>query len=263
MAGFGKILYSMGFWVRETGQALDRLGCRMQGKYAFKEQLSRHRTLMNLFDKQPIVPNDAFVAPSAALIGDVTVGPRSSIWYGSILRGDVGYITVGSNTNIQDGTIVHVAKTNISGNVGPTIIGSNVTVGHNAVLHACTLEDSSFVGMGATLLDGVVVEKGGMVAAGALVLQKTRVPAGQIWAGSPAKFLRNLTDEEKAFIPKSAENYATLAEAHLAETSKSFEEIEADKAKRKEWSEIDADHDSHLGIVRDDAPLAPVPSPQR
>lgn len=97
-----------------------------------------------------------------------------------MLAGDVGSISVGSNTNIQDGTIIHVAKTNVSGNVAPTVIGSNVTIGHNAVLHACTVEDGSFVGMGATLLDGAVVEKGAMVAAGALVTQKMRIPTGQV-----------------------------------------------------------------------------------
>eukprot|EP00897_Mesotaenium_endlicherianum_P008414 jgi/Mesen1/7600/ME000395S06760 len=256
MGSLGRALYTVGFWVRETGQALDRLGCRMQGKYGFTEQLSRHRTIMNLYDKAPQVPKDAFVAPNAAVIGDVKIGSRSSIWYGSILRGDVNSISVGRETNIQDGTIVHVAKTNVSGNVAPTIIGDKVTVGHNAVLHACILEDECFVGMGATILDGAVVEKGALVAAGALVTQNTRIPAGQIWAGNPAKFLRNLSPEETSFIAKSADNYASLAVDHAAETAKTFEEIEADKKQRKEWAEQSDDYDSHLGIVRE----RPVPA---
>eukprot|EP00850_Spirogloea_muscicola_P003833 SM000016S01821 [mRNA] locus=s16:68410:70198:- [translate_table: standard] len=256
MSSLGRVLYTVGMWVRETGQALDRLGCRLQGSTAFKEQLSRHRTLMNLMDKAPAVDKDAFVAPSAALIGDVAVGKHSSIWYGAVLRGDVNYIRVGARTNIQDGTIVHVAKTNVSGNVAPTVIGSDVTVGHNAVLHACTVEDESFVGMGATLLDGVVVEKGAMVAAGSLVTQNTRIPSGQIWAGNPAKFLRNLSSEESAFISKSAENYASLGAEHAVETSKSFEELELDKAKRAEWAQRDDDYDSQLGIVREKVPEA-------
>ncbi|KAH9320069.1 hypothetical protein KI387_021838, partial [Taxus chinensis] len=171
--------YTMGFWVRETGQALDRLGCRLQGNYGFQEQLSRHRPLMNLYDKAPNVAKDAFVAPSASLVGDVKVGQGSSIWYGCILRGDVKSITVGSGTNIQDHTLVHVAKTNIGRRVLPTVIGSNVTIGHSAVLHGCTIEDEAFVGMGATLLDGVVVEKNAMVAAGALVRQNARIPSGE------------------------------------------------------------------------------------
>ncbi|KAJ7561432.1 hypothetical protein O6H91_03G028400 [Diphasiastrum complanatum] len=251
MGSLGRALYTVGFWVRETGQALDRLGCRLQGNYGFQEQLSRHRTLMNLFDKLPTVAKNVFVAPSAALIGDVKIGARSSIWYGCVLRGDVNHIRIGSETNIQDNTLVHVAKTNISGNVAPTIIGDKVTIGHSAVLHACTVEDQSFVGMGATLLDGVVVEEGAMVAAGALVSQNTRVLSGQIWAGNPARFLRNLTEEEKAFILKSADNYSSLAEVHAKENTKSFEEIETEKLLRKKWDQQSDDYDSHLGIVRE------------
>ncbi|KAJ7554883.1 hypothetical protein O6H91_05G014200 [Diphasiastrum complanatum] len=251
MGTLGRVVYRVGFWVRETGQALDRLGCRLQGNYAFQEQLSRHRTIMNLFDKLPTVAENVFVAPSAAVIGDVKIGARSSIWYGCVLRGDVNHIRIGSETNIQDNTLVHVAKTNISGNVAPTIVGDKVTIGHNAVLHACIVEDQSFVGMGATLLDGVVVENGAMVAAGALVTQNTRVPSGQIWAGNPARFLRELTEEEKVFILKSADNYSNLAEIHAKENAKSFEEIETEKLLRKKWAEQSDDYDSHLGIIRE------------
>uniref|UniRef100_A0A453ESM2 Uncharacterized protein n=1 Tax=Aegilops tauschii subsp. strangulata TaxID=200361 RepID=A0A453ESM2_AEGTS len=175
-----KAFYAVGFWIRETGQALDRLGCRLQGNYFFHEQISRHRTLMNIFDKAPHVHKEAFVAPSASLIGDVEVGQGSSIWYGCVLRGDANNVQVGSGTNIQDNSVVHVAKSNLSGKVFPTIIGDNVTVGHSAVLQGCTVEDEAFVGMGATLLDGVVVEKHGMVAAGALVRQNTRIPCGEV-----------------------------------------------------------------------------------
>eukprot|EP00245_Coleochaete_scutata_P006041 TRINITY_DN20151_c0_g1_i1.p1 TRINITY_DN20151_c0_g1~~TRINITY_DN20151_c0_g1_i1.p1 ORF type:complete len:257 (+),score=46.86 TRINITY_DN20151_c0_g1_i1:213-983(+) len=251
MEPLGRALYSIGFWIRETGQALDRLGCTLQGKYGFKEQLSRHRTLMNLYNKAPEVPKDAFVAPNAAVIGDVKIGEKSSVWYGCVLRGDVNSIKVGSHTNIQDGTIVHVAKTNISGNILPTIIGNRVTVGHNAVLHACTVEDESFVGMGSTLLDGVVVEKGAIVAAGSLVTQNTRIPSGQIWAGNPAKFLREVKPEENGFFEKSAASYAELAAAHAKECAKTFEEIEAEKALRSEFAHDDSDFESHLGLSRE------------
>jgi carbonic anhydrase/acetyltransferase-like protein (isoleucine patch superfamily) len=135
---------------------------------------------MNVFDKAPIVDKEAFVAPSASVIGDVHIGRGSSIWYGCVLRGDVNTVSVGSGTNIQDNSLVHVAKSNLSGKVHPTIIGDNVTIGHSAVLHGCTVEDETFIGMGATLLDGVVVEKHGMVAAGALVRQNTRIPSGEV-----------------------------------------------------------------------------------
>jgi len=259
MGTLGRVVYSLGKAARETGQALDRLGCRLQGVTGFKEDLSRHRTLMNLFDKTPVIEDSAFVAPSASVIGDVQIGEKSSIWYGCVLRGDVNHIRVGSETNIQDNTLVHVAKTNVSGNVAPTIIGNKVTVGHSAVLHACTLEDESFVGMGATVLDGAVVEKGAMVAAGSLVTQKTRIPSGQIWAGNPARFLRNLTTEELSFIKVSADNYAGLGEIHAKENSKTFEEIEADKMQRRKWEQQSDDYDSHLGIIRSKPPQVAFP----
>ncbi|XP_010538097.1 PREDICTED: gamma carbonic anhydrase 1, mitochondrial-like [Tarenaya hassleriana] len=259
MGSLGRAIYTVGFWIRETGQALDRLGCRLQGNHYFREQLSRHRTLMNVFDKAPSVDKDAFVAPSASVIGDVQIGGGSSIWYGCVLRGDVNGISVGSWTNIQDNSLVHVAKSNISGKVLPTIIGDNVTIGHSAVLHGCTIEDEAFVGMGATLLDGVVVEKHAMVAAGALVRQNTIIPSGEVWGGNPARFLRKLTDEEIAFICQSATNYSNLAQVHAAENAKPFDEIEFEKALRKKYARKDEDYDSMLGIVRETPPQLILP----
>eukprot|EP00262_Sarcandra_glabra_P007171 TRINITY_DN197_c0_g1_i2.p1 TRINITY_DN197_c0_g1~~TRINITY_DN197_c0_g1_i2.p1 ORF type:complete len:273 (-),score=52.28 TRINITY_DN197_c0_g1_i2:258-1076(-) len=251
MGTLGKAIYTVGFWIRETGQAIDRLGCRLQGNYYFQEQLSRHRTLMNLYDKVPNVDKDAFVAPSASVIGDVQIGRGSSIWYGCVLRGDVNSISVGSGTNIQDNSLVHVAKSNISGKVLPTIIGDSVTVGHSAVLHGCTVEDEAFVGMGAILLDGTVVEKHAMVAAGALVRQSTRIPSREVWGGNPAKFLRKLTEEEVAFIAESATNYCNLAQVHAAENAKTFDEIELEKLLRKKFARRDEEYDSMLGVVRE------------
>ncbi|KAL9358678.1 hypothetical protein Peur_046801 [Populus x canadensis] len=266
MGTLGRAIYTVGFWIRETGQALDRLGGRLQGNYYFQEQLSRHRTLMNIFDKAPVVDKDAFVAPSASVIGDVQVGKGSSIWYGCVLRGDVNSISVGSGTNIQDNSLVHVAKSNLSGKVLPTIIGDNVTVGehyyggHSAVVHGCTVEDEAFVGMGATLLDGVVVEKHAMVAAGALVRQNTRIPTGEVWGGNPAKFLRKLTDEEIAFIAQSATNYSNLAQVHAAENAKPFDEIEFEKVLRKKFAKKDEEYDSMLGVVRELPPELILPN---
>ncbi|KAK9670192.1 hypothetical protein RND81_13G184500 [Saponaria officinalis] len=259
MGTLGRAIYTVGFWIRETGQAMDRLGCRLQGNHRFQEHLSRHRTLMNIFDKAPVVDKEAFVAPSASVIGDVRIGCGSSIWYGCVLRGDVNHISIGSGTNIQDNSLVHVAKSNLAGKVLPTIIGDNVTVGHSAVLHACTVDDEAFVGMGATLLDGVVVEKHAMVAAGALVRQNTRIPSGQVWGGNPAKFLRNLTEEEIAFITQSAANYTNLAQIHAAENAKSFDEIEFEKALRKKYANKDEEYDSMIGIVRETPPELILP----
>jgi carbonic anhydrase/acetyltransferase-like protein (isoleucine patch superfamily) len=161
---------------------------------------------------RPTIATDAFIAQNAVVIGDVFVGAQSSIWYGCVLRGDVERIRVGERTNIQDGTIVHVTGKRFS-----CLIGSDVTVGHAAILHGCTLEDQSFVGMGATVMDSAVVESGGMVAAGALVTPGKVVKKGELWAGSPAKFLRPLTDAERANFLVSAAHYAELARDYLLE----------------------------------------------
>ncbi|KAJ1408858.1 Trimeric LpxA-like superfamily [Sesbania bispinosa] len=251
MGTLGRAFYSVGFWIRETGQALDRLGSRLQGNYFFQEQLSRHRPLMNVFDKAPYVHKDAFVAPSASIIGDVQVGQASSIWYGCVLRGDVNSIIIGSATNIQDNSLVHVAKSNLSGKVLPTIIGDNVTVGHSAVLQGCTVEDEAFIGMGATLLDGVYVEKHAMVAAGALVRQNTRIPYGEVWGGNPARFLRKLTEDEMAFFSQSALNYSNLAQAHAAENAKRLDETEFVKVLRKKFARPGEEYGSVLGVVQE------------
>lgn len=202
---------------------------------------------MNVFDKKPFVHKEAFVAPSASITGYVQIGRGSSVWYGCVLRGDVNYVSIGSGTNIQDNSLVHVAKSNLAGKVLPTIIGDNVTVGHSAVLHGCTVEDEAFIGMGATLLDGVYVEKHAMVAAGALVRQNTRIPCGEVWGGNPARFLRKLTGEEMAFISQSAANYSNLAQVHAAENAKSIDEIEFVKVLRKKYARKDDDYELITG----------------
>lgn len=160
----------------------------------------------------PRIAPDAFIAPTAAVIGDVVIGAGSSVWFNCTLRGDVHEIRVGERTNIQDGSVVHVT----SGKFG-CYIGSDITIGHNAVIHACTLEDGCFVGMSATVMDGAVVESQAMVAAGALVTPGKRVRRGELWAGSPAKPMRRLTEDELAYFPESAAHYARLAARYMSE----------------------------------------------
>lgn len=159
----------------------------------------------------PRISPEAFIAPGAVIIGDVEIGPETNVWFGCVIRGDVNTIRIGSRTNIQDGTVVHVTY-----KTGPTVIGSGVTIGHQATIHACTLEDGCFVGMGATLLDGAVVERGGMVAAGALLAPRKRVPTGELWAGNPAKLFREMTQAEKDYIPVSAKHYVDLSKYYMA-----------------------------------------------
>ena len=160
----------------------------------------------------PTIASDSFVAPGASIIGDVEIGSQVGIWFNCVLRGDVAEIRVGDRTNIQDGTTIHVTR-----NGHPTLIGSGVTIGHKALLHACKLEDSCFIGMGATIMDDVVVESGAMVAAGALVTPGKIIPKGQIWAGNPAKYFRDLTEQEAAFIKISEQNYVKHVEEYLLE----------------------------------------------
>lgn len=161
---------------------------------------------------RPEIAPDAFVAPNAAVIGDVAVGPRASVWYGCTVRGDVNYVRIGEGTNVQDNTVIHVDHARF-----PTVIGKWALIGHACVIHACTLEDESFVGMSSTVMDDVVVETHAMLAAGSLVTPGCRVPAGQLWAGRPAKYMRDLTDEEIADIRVASERYADLAGRHKAE----------------------------------------------
>lgn len=157
----------------------------------------------------PKIAPDAFIAPGAVITGNVEIGPKANIWFGCVIRGDVQSITIGAGTNVQDGTVIHVTRTD-----GPTIIGKGVTIGHSALLHACILEDGCFIGMHATVMDQAVVESGAMVAAGALIAPGKRVLKGQIWAGNPGKYLRDLKPKEAEFIAISERNYIALAEEY-------------------------------------------------
>lgn len=155
---------------------------------------------------KPQISPDAFVAQGAAVTGDVHIASGANIWFNVSMRGDVNYIRIGENTNIQDNTVCHVTYKKF-----PLIIGKNVTVGHGAILHGCEIEDGAFVGMGAIVMDGAVVESGAMVAAGAQVTPGKRVKSGEVWAGRPAKYMRDMTEEEKQYIPWSAAHYKRVA----------------------------------------------------
>ncbi|NQV19957.1 MAG: gamma carbonic anhydrase family protein [Rhodospirillales bacterium] len=161
-------------------------------------------------DKVPRLADGIFIAAGAEVIGDVEIGPGSSVWYNCVLRGDVNVIRVGSGSNIQDGTVIHVSR-----RTHGTFIGNDVTIGHMALIHGCTLEDRCFVGMRATVMDGCVVEPDAMLAAGALLTPGKRVPTGQLWAGSPAVFKREITADEAAYFAETAHHYAELAQRHM------------------------------------------------
>lgn len=160
-------------------------------------------------DKSPIIHSSAFVAENAVIIGDVAIGADSSVWYNCVVRGDVNDIKIGARTNIQDGTVIHVSSTTQG-----TYIGDDVTVGHMALLHACTIGNRAFIGMKACVMDDAIVEDDAMVAAGALVTPGKKVPSRQLWGGSPAKYMRDLTAEELEFLKFSAERYVKLAKTY-------------------------------------------------
>lgn len=157
-------------------------------------------------NKYPDIKESAFIAQSADIIGDVTIGEDCSIWFGAVLRGDENYITVGKGTNIQDNAIVHIAWDQY-----PTEIGEYVTVGHGAIVHACKVGNYCLIGMGATVLDGAEIGDYTIVGAGSVVTGGKKIPSGVLVLGSPAKVVRELTEEEKKNLEKSAQNYIDLS----------------------------------------------------
>jgi carbonic anhydrase/acetyltransferase-like protein (isoleucine patch superfamily) len=159
-------------------------------------------------DAAPVVDPSAWLAPTATLVGDVTVGPRSSIWYSAVLRADQDAITLGARSNVQDGSVLHTDPGFV------LRVGDGVSVGHRAVLHGCTVEDDVLVGMGAVVMNGAVIGAGSLVAAGTVVLAGTQVPAGSLVAGLPGKVRRALTDDERAAVRRNADHYVGLAARH-------------------------------------------------
>jgi carbonic anhydrase/acetyltransferase-like protein (isoleucine patch superfamily) len=157
----------------------------------------------------PAVDPTAFVAPTAAVIGDVEIGPDASVWYHCVLRGDTNFIRVGARSNVQDGTIVHVARGTL-----PAIIGDDVTVGHACIIHACTLRNGAFIGMGATVLDGAVVEEGGMLGAGSLLPPGKRIGPNELWLGSPARLVRVMGPGEREQWKATTTHYVELSKRH-------------------------------------------------
>lgn len=161
--------------------------------------------IRNFLDKHPQIAPSAFIADDAVVIGDVEIGEDASVWFGSIIRGDVNHIRIGARTNIQDATVIHVSSKN-----HPTILEDEITVGHRVTLHGCHVESGCLIGIGAILLDGVRVGRNSLVAAGSLLTPGTQIPPNSLVMGSPAKVKRELTTEELAYLDKSWQNYVEL-----------------------------------------------------
>lgn len=153
-------------------------------------------------DKSPSWGNDCFIAENATIVGDVVMGDNCSVWFNAVIRGDVHYIKIGNNTNIQDGAVIHATYLK-----APTNIGNHVSIGHNALVHGCTLHDHVLVGMGAIVMDAVVVEEYVIIGAGSVVLERTICESGYLYAGTPAKKIKALTDEQKQMLRQLPQNY--------------------------------------------------------
>ena len=163
--------------------------------------------IKKLNDKEPQFGTDCFIAENAVIIGDVIMGNQCSIWYNAVLRGDVHYIKIGNKVNIQDGAVVHCTYLK-----HPTNIGNNVSIGHNAIVHGCTIHDNVLVGMGSIIMDDCVVESNSIIAAGAVVTKGTRVESGTIYAGTPAKKIKDISEALiSGEIDRIANNYIKYA----------------------------------------------------
>lgn len=161
--------------------------------------------------QKPRVDPSAWIAPGAVLVGDVTVGPRASVWYTTVVRGDGDAIRIGARTNVQDGCVLHTDPGLVLD------VGADVSVGHRAVLHGCVVEDTVLIGMGAIVMNGARIGTGSLVAAGALVTEGTQIPPRSLVVGSPAKVRRALGDDEVVMVRYNAEHYVSLAELHRQE----------------------------------------------
>jgi len=167
---------------------------------------------------EPKIDPSVFVAETAVIIGDVEIGEQSSIWYNCVLRGDVNFIRIGARSNIQDLSMLHVThKENADDPGAPLIVGNDVTVGHSVTLHGCTLKDGCFIGMQAMVMDKAVVGEGALVGARALVTEGTVVAPHTLWIGAPARYKRDLTPDEIAWLQQSPQNYVNYAMQYSAD----------------------------------------------
>lgn len=160
--------------------------------------------------KTPDIDKTSYISPSVDVIGDVSIGKDSSIWFGSVVRGDMNYIKIGSRTNIQDNSTVHVTT-----DLYPTIIGDEVTIGHNVIVHGCQIENRCLIGMGSIIMDGVVIGSGSLIGAGALISPGTKIPPNSLVVGLPGKIVRSTTSKEQNEIIERAQHYIDFSKKYI------------------------------------------------
>ena len=164
-------------------------------------------TILPVQGHTPNIPDSCFLAPTATVVGDVQMGEECSVWFNAVVRGDVHFIRMGDRVNVQDNAVIHCTYQKF-----PTTIGHNVSIGHNAIVHGCTLHDNVLVGMGSIVMDGCVVESNSIIAAGTVLTAGTHVPAGSIFAGIPAKKIKDISPElTKGEVERIATNYVMYA----------------------------------------------------
>jgi len=163
--------------------------------------------ILPVLDKMPKWGEDCFIAPNATIVGDVLMGKNCSVWFNAVIRGDVNQITIGNDTNIQDGAVIHATYQKAA-----TIIGNRVSIGHNAIVHGCIVKDHNLIGMGAIVMDHALIEEYCIIAAGSVVLENTRCESGFLYAGTPAKKIKPITDEQRALLNRLPDNYIMYAD---------------------------------------------------
>jgi carbonic anhydrase/acetyltransferase-like protein (isoleucine patch superfamily) len=179
----------------------------IQDLYLFKKQkLLQMPLILPVKDKTPLLGENCWIAPNATIVGDVTMGKDCTVWFNAVVRGDVNSISIGERVNIQDGAIIHCTYQKTK-----TIIGNFVSIAHNAIVHGCTIEDKVLVGMGAIIMDGAIIGSGSIIAAGAIITQNTIVPPNSVFAGNPAKFLKEVTPNLEEVFMRTANNYVMYA----------------------------------------------------
>ncbi|MFW5967778.1 MAG: gamma carbonic anhydrase family protein [Persicimonas sp.] len=171
--------------------------------------MSQDSRILPFEGTMPELAEGVYIAPGAKVIGRVRMGSKASVWYNAVIRGDLEPIEIGPRTNVQDNSVIHIESGEF-----PTIIGADVTIGHKALIHACTIEDNCLIGMGSIILDGATIEENSLIAAGAVVTPGTTIPAGSLAVGTPARVVRQVTDEEIASFGESAAHYVELADRH-------------------------------------------------
>jgi len=214
-----RAVHLFGNALRETGQAIDRFALDCAGNEIYKETYARHRSVMNLFDRRPVIAAGGFIAPNASVIGKVLLYDKVSVWYGAVLRADKNKIKLGHLTNVQDRAVINTVTSldSASGYPADVEIGNYVTIGHGALLTSCTVGNRVLIGQGAIIQQGSDIGHHCIIAAGSVVLPGTMVTTGQLWAGNPAKYVRDISDEEVAGIEKQARHYGDLAAEHDSE----------------------------------------------